>query len=51
MRKQRMTAGVIRELVNRVPFNFAAEVEKSSRELIEELESTPVPELSDVEAA
>ena len=51
MRKQRMTAGLVRELVNRGPFDFAAEIEKQSRELLEELESTPVPELSDVGAA
>lgn len=50
MRKERMVAGLIRELVNRVPFNFAAEVEQCSRELIEELESTLVPELPDIGA-
>jgi hypothetical protein len=44
MRKHRpMAAGLIRELVNRVPFDFAAEVEKRSRELIEELEGSSVP--------
>jgi hypothetical protein len=42
MRKHRpMSAGLIRELVNHVPFDFAAEVEKRSRELIEELEGPP----------
>jgi hypothetical protein len=51
MRKQRTTAGVVRELVSRVPFEFATEIAKRSRELIEELESTPVPELSDIGAA
>ena len=44
-------AGLIRELANRGPFNFAAEVEKRGRELLDELENTPVPELSDVGAA
>jgi hypothetical protein len=43
MRKQRpLMAGLIRELVNRVPFDFAAEVEKRSRELVEELEGPSV---------
>jgi len=51
-RKQRpISAGVVRELVNRAPFNFAAEIEKCSRELVEELESTPVPELIETGAA
>ncbi len=51
MRKQRMVAGLLRELISRGPYNFAAEIEKNSRELLEELESTPVPELHDVGAA
>jgi hypothetical protein len=42
MRKHRpMSAGLIRALTNRGPFDFAAEVEKRSRELIEELEGPP----------
>jgi hypothetical protein len=41
MRKQRpLMAGLIRELINRGPFDFAAEVEKRGRELIEELEGS-----------
>jgi hypothetical protein len=44
LRKQRpMSAGLIHELVKRVPFDFAAEVDKRSRELIEELEGSSIP--------
>jgi hypothetical protein len=44
-----ISAGIIRELANRVPFDVAAAVEKSSRELIDELESAPAPDLPDEE--
>jgi hypothetical protein len=37
-RRQRMTAGAVRHLVERVPLEIAAEVEKRNRELLEELE-------------
>jgi hypothetical protein len=45
-RKHRpMTAGLIREMINRGPFDFAAEVEKRGIELIQELEGgTAVPD-------
>lgn len=46
MRKQRpMMAGLVRELVNRVPFDFASEVEKRNLELVEELETAGLPAL------
>jgi len=37
-RKQKMIAGLVREIVNRGPFNIAEEVEKRGRELIDELD-------------
>jgi hypothetical protein len=43
-RKHRpLSAGLVCELINRGPFDFAAEVEKRGRELIEELEGLPGP--------
>jgi hypothetical protein len=44
-RKHRgLMAGFVRELVNRGPYDFAAEIEKRGRELIQELEGISVPE-------
>jgi hypothetical protein len=40
-RKQRMMAGLVREIVNRGPFNIAEDVEKRGRELVDELEGRP----------
>ena len=37
-RKQRMIAGIVREIVNRGPFNIAEEVEKRGRELVAQLD-------------
>ncbi|MGA7714481.1 hypothetical protein [Bradyrhizobium sp.] len=37
-RKQKMMAGLVREIVNRGPFNIAEEVEKRGRELVNELD-------------
>jgi hypothetical protein len=41
---QRMVAGLVRELANRVVIGIAAEVEKRNGELIEELSSAPIGE-------
>jgi hypothetical protein len=43
-RKQKMVSGLVRELVNRAPFNLAAEVEKCGRELVDELEGRTTDE-------
>jgi hypothetical protein len=43
-RKQRMTAGMVRELANRDGFEFAKTVETNNRELLDELANEPIPE-------
>jgi hypothetical protein len=51
MRKEQMLGGLVREIARRQPFDLTAAVEKLDRELIEELEQAPIPELHDEDAA
>ncbi len=50
-RKQRMSAGLIRELAGHVPYGLATMTAERNSELIAELESAPIPEVFESEAA